>query len=102
MGVRRTSEPEKCGDNSEEATPVPIPNTAVKLLSADDTWRGTARESRSLPLIENQLIDDRLVFHHIWDFAGLAGDDMTTNDMTTNDMTAKESAKPALFLFIFI
>lgn len=90
--MRRTSEPEKCGDNSEEATPVPIPNTAVKLLSADDTWRGTARESRSLPLIENQLIDDRLVFHHIWDFAGLAGDDMTT----------KESAKPALFLFIFI
>ena len=25
------------GDNSEEATPVPIPNTAVKLFSADGT-----------------------------------------------------------------
>ena len=26
------------GDNYEKDTPVPIPNTAVKLLSADDTW----------------------------------------------------------------
>ena len=40
-----------CGDNSEEVTPVPIPNTEVKLLSADDTWWETARESRTLPLI---------------------------------------------------
>ena len=39
-----------CGDNSEEVTPVPIPNTEVKLLSADDTWWETARESRTLPL----------------------------------------------------
>ena len=30
-------------------TPVPIPNTAVKHLSADDTWLETARESKSLP-----------------------------------------------------
>ena len=31
------------------ATPVPIPNTAVKHLSADNTWLDTARESKSLP-----------------------------------------------------
>ena len=31
------------GGNDEKATPVPIPNTAVKLLSADDTWLVTAR-----------------------------------------------------------
>ena len=37
------------GDYSEEDTPVPIPNTEVKLFSADDTWRETARESRSSP-----------------------------------------------------
>ena len=37
------------GDNSEEDTPVPIPNTEVKLFSADDTWRVTARESRTSP-----------------------------------------------------
>ena len=37
------------GGNDEKATPVPIPNTVVKLLSADDTWLVTARESRSLP-----------------------------------------------------
>ena len=37
------------GGNNEKETPVPIPNTAVKLLSADDTWLETARENRSLP-----------------------------------------------------
>ena len=39
------------GDNSEEATPVPIPNTEVKLLSAEDTWWAAAWESRSSPVI---------------------------------------------------
>ena len=37
------------GDNGIEVPPVPIPNTEVKLYSADDTWWETARESRSLP-----------------------------------------------------
>ena len=32
-----------------EATPVPIPNTEVKLTSVDNTWLATAREDRSLP-----------------------------------------------------
>ena len=32
-----------------EVPPVPIPNTEVKLFSADGTWRATARESRTLP-----------------------------------------------------
>ncbi len=39
-----------CGDNSKEVTPVPIPNTEVKLLSAYDTWWETAWESKTLPL----------------------------------------------------
>ena len=30
-------------------TPVPIPNTMVKHLSADDTWLETTRESKWLP-----------------------------------------------------
>ena len=38
------------GDYGEEVTPVPIPNTVVKLLSADDTWWATAREIRTLPV----------------------------------------------------
>ena len=37
------------GGNDEMDTPVPIPNTAVKHLSADNTWLETARESKSLP-----------------------------------------------------
>ena len=44
------------GDYSEEVTPVPIPNTEVKLLSADDTWRETAWESRSLPVLRNRIL----------------------------------------------
>ena len=41
----------KTGANGDEVPPVPIPNTEVKLLSADDTWWATAWESKTLPLI---------------------------------------------------
>ncbi len=37
------------GGYGEEETPVPIPNTAVKLFSADGTAWATAWESRSPP-----------------------------------------------------
>jgi hypothetical protein len=47
--VRSLFEAKTSGGNNEKDTPVPIPNTAVKLLSADDTWVETPRESRSLP-----------------------------------------------------
>ncbi len=38
------------GGYSEEETPLPIPNRAVKLLSADGTWPARARESRTPPV----------------------------------------------------
>ena len=47
--VLRVHAEEESGDNSEEDPPVPIPNTEVKLLSVEDTWRAPARENRSLP-----------------------------------------------------
>ncbi len=37
------------GDNGERDPPVPIPNTAVKPLSADGTWTAGSWESKSLP-----------------------------------------------------
>ena len=37
------------GGNDERVTPVPIPNTEVKPLSAERTWLDTAREHRSPP-----------------------------------------------------
>src|ERR671930_2458680 len=37
------------GDTSGEAIPVPIPNTEVKLSSAEDTERAAFRENRSSP-----------------------------------------------------
>ena len=37
------------GDDGEEVTPVPIPNTEVKLFSANGTWVVAPWESRTLP-----------------------------------------------------
>ena len=42
--IRRNS-----GDNNEEEIPVPISNTEVKLLSAEDTSEIPHMENRSLP-----------------------------------------------------
>src|SRR5260370_8906152 len=39
----------RTGDNCEEGTPVPIPNTAVKLFSPDDTLGVAPRENRTSP-----------------------------------------------------
>jgi hypothetical protein len=39
----------RSGGDSEEDTPVPIPNTEVKLFSADGSWGATPCESRTLP-----------------------------------------------------
>ena len=38
--------PEIVGADGGEGTPVPIPNTAVKLTCADNTWLVAAREDR--------------------------------------------------------
>ena len=46
------------GGNSEEVTPVPIPNTEVKLFSADGTARETVWESKTPPenLVESPVV----------------------------------------------
>ena len=36
---------------SGEGPPVPIPNTVVKLTSAEDTWLATAWENREMPTL---------------------------------------------------
>ena len=41
--------PEAVGVFNGEGPPVPIPNTEVKLTSADDTCLETDRENRSMP-----------------------------------------------------
>ena len=40
------------GANYDEVPPVPIPNTEVKLISAEDTWRAAAWENRSVPVLK--------------------------------------------------
>ncbi len=37
------------GANGGEGPPVPIPNTEVKLISAENTWLEAARENRAVP-----------------------------------------------------
>ena len=37
------------GIHSDEGPPVPIPNTEVKLINAENTLRATAREDRTMP-----------------------------------------------------
>ena len=47
---------QESGDDSKGDPPVPMPNTEVKPLNVDDTWRVTAWESRQLPeRIQTQL-----------------------------------------------
>ena len=48
--MKREKKPEKIsGDDDAEVTPVPMPNTEVKLCSAENTWWEAAWEDRSLP-----------------------------------------------------
>ena len=42
------------GVNGGEGTPVPIPNTVVKLVYGDNTWLATAREDNSTPTSKQQ------------------------------------------------
>ena len=41
----------RVGDSNAEGPPVPIPNTEVKLCSAENTYLATGRENRSLPTL---------------------------------------------------
>ena len=44
----KTLTKEIVGANGDEDPPVPIPNTVVKLISVENTWRVTARENRAV------------------------------------------------------
>ena len=48
------------GADYAEEPPVPIPNTEVKLSSAEDTWRETAWENRWVPIREKKLLQNNL------------------------------------------
>src|SRR3954454_19269602 len=54
LRVRRGLVSQVFGGHSEGETPLPIPNRAVKPLSADGTWPGRAWESRSPPILDTE------------------------------------------------
>ena len=39
------------GVNDDEDPPVPIPNTVVKLVGAENTWLETTREDKTMPTL---------------------------------------------------
>ena len=43
------------GVDYDEDPPVPIPNTVVKLIRAENTWRAASRENRSMPAQRSSL-----------------------------------------------
>ena len=49
--------PETVRVNGDEGTPVPIPNTVVKLVYGDNTWLATAREDNSTRTSADQYSD---------------------------------------------
>ena len=50
---------------SDEGPPVPIPNTAVKLISADNTWLEAAREDKAMPTQQAAESALRLFIFHL-------------------------------------
>ena len=47
--IQQGNLPSKVGVDDAEGPPVPIPNTEVKLSSAENTWLATAWEDRKTP-----------------------------------------------------
>src|SRR4051812_31028879 len=59
LRARRAPVSQTFGGHSEGETPLPIPNRAVKPLSADGTWLARAWESRSPPVFHEVQIRRR-------------------------------------------
>ena len=55
------SQPNIVGTDCDEGPPVPIPNTEVKLICAENTWRAAAREDRTVPT-QKERHDENRVF----------------------------------------
>ena len=66
-GFNVKSVKDRVGVYDDEGPPVPIPNTEVKLTSADNTCLETDREDRSMPTQKTATLV--AVFLHIYDFA---------------------------------
>ena len=69
--------PNAVGVFNGEGPPVPIPNTEVKLTSADDTCLATGRENRSMPTQtgrENRSMPTQRLWQHVkaFEYASLA------------------------------
>ena len=52
----------RVGVDDDEGPPVPIPNTEVKLISAEDTWLVTARKNRFSPTLKAVVQQDGCFF----------------------------------------
>jgi hypothetical protein len=51
----------KAGVYYDEVPPVPIPNTEVKLIRAENTWRAASRENRSMPVLRSSFLQKKVL-----------------------------------------
>ena len=56
LGLGYRAKHSMAGADDVEVTPVPIPNTEVKLDRAENTWLATAWEDRAMPVQMNPLL----------------------------------------------
>ena len=54
------------GVNDDEGPPVPIPNTVVKLIGVENTWREAAREDRSMPTLKTVTFTVTVFFNGVF------------------------------------
>ena len=59
---------QRVGVEGAEGPPVPIPNTEVKLSSAEDTWLATAWENREMPTLKKSFHPVGWLFFFCLDF----------------------------------
>ena len=87
------------GGDSKEDPPVPMPNTEVKLLNVDDTWRVTARESRKLPeptTTQKITVNKIAVIFRVYIYSSIAqlAERMTVNHDVAGSSPAGGATKP--------
>ena len=66
FSFERASSKKECGGSGKKDTPVPMPNTEVKLLRAESSWWETACEDRALPRESKSQTEVWLFFCFVW------------------------------------
>ena len=81
--------------HGDEGTPVPIPNTVVKLINGDNTWLATAREDNTTRTLHSLIAQS---VEHAAVNRGVVGSSPTWGAIKTTVAAADQVAANALFI----